>query len=59
LYSQLGIVKNIEYDPNRNSRVALIYYNNIGLFTYILAPDGLKIGNTIKSYKKYKRKNKL
>jgi len=56
LYSQLGIVKNIEYDPNRNSRVALIYYNNIGLFTYILAPDGLKIGNTIKSYKNINEK---
>jgi len=51
LFNQIGIVKNIEYDPNRNARIALIYYKGLGLFTYILAPDGLLKGNIIESFK--------
>nr|YP_011005029.1 50S ribosomal protein L2 [Analipus japonicus]WAM61892.1 50S ribosomal protein L2 [Analipus japonicus] len=42
----LGSVFSIEYDPNRNARIALIYYTN-GDKNYILCPDNLKIGSQI------------
>ncbi len=38
----------IEYDPNRSARIALIQYPD-GAKSYILAPDGLKVGNKISS----------
>jgi large subunit ribosomal protein L2 len=47
-YGIIGIVKTIEYDPNRNARIALIYYND-GEKRYILHPKGLKIGDSIVS----------
>lgn len=43
-----GTVKQIEYDPNRNTNLALIYFLN-GDKRYILAPDGLKVGETVES----------
>ncbi len=43
-----GRVAAIEYDPNRSSRIALIYYAD-GEKRYILAPTGLGVGDTIKS----------
>ena len=43
-----GRVAAIEYDPNRTARIALIYYAD-GEKRYILAPDGLKVGDTIMS----------
>lgn len=43
-----GTVKTIEYDPNRTCRIALIFYKD-GEKRYILAPDGLKVGDTIAS----------
>lgn len=39
-------VKSIEYDPNRSSRIALLFYAD-GEKRYILAPDGLKVGDTV------------
>lgn len=39
-------VKTIEYDPNRTCNIALICYAD-GLKTYILAPNGLKEGDTV------------
>jgi large subunit ribosomal protein L2 len=41
-----GTVKAIEYDPNRSARIALIYYAD-GEKSYILAPAGIKIGQTV------------
>lgn len=38
----------IEYDPNRTARIALLYYSD-GEKRYVLAPDGLSIGDTILS----------
>src|SRR3990172_9717410 len=38
----------IEYDPNRTARLALLFYAD-GLKFYILAPVGLKVGDTIVS----------
>jgi len=43
-----GRVTSIEYDPNRSARIALIFYAD-GEKRYILAPLGLKVGDTIKS----------
>lgn len=39
-------VKSIEYDPNRSSRIALLYYAD-GAKAYILAPDGIEVGQTV------------
>lgn len=39
-------VKSIEYDPNRTCNIALICYAD-GEKTYILAPHGLNVGETI------------
>lgn len=36
----------IEYDPNRNARIALLHYVD-GIKAYILAPSGLKVGDRI------------
>ena len=38
----------IEYDPNRSARIALLHYAD-GEKRYILAPDGLKAGDTVQS----------
>jgi large subunit ribosomal protein L2 len=43
-----GVVKTIEYDPNRSARIALVFYPD-GEKRYILAPTGLKVGQTIVS----------
>jgi len=45
-----GMVKSIEYDPNRTARIALIHYKD-GEKRYIIAPHGLKVGQTITSGK--------
>lgn len=39
-------VFSIEYDPNRTARIALLHYVD-GEKRYILAPDGLKVGDVI------------
>jgi large subunit ribosomal protein L2 len=41
-------VFSIEYDPNRTCRIALLHYAD-GEKRYILAPEGLKVGNKIVS----------
>lgn len=43
-------VVGIEYDPNRSARIALISYVD-GVKAYILAPDGLKVGDEVVSSK--------
>lgn len=39
-------VKTIEYDPNRSANIALLFYAD-GEKRYIIAPEGLKVGDTI------------
>ncbi|KAF5040310.1 MAG: 50S ribosomal protein L2 [Bacteroidales bacterium] len=41
-------VKTIEYDPNRSARIALVVYGD-GEKRYILAPNGIKVGQVIAS----------
>ncbi|MBC7223140.1 MAG: 50S ribosomal protein L2 [Anaerolineae bacterium] len=43
-----GRVDSIEYDPNRSARIALVVYPD-GEKRYILAPLGLKVGDTVVS----------
>lgn len=43
-----GKVSTIEYDPNRSARIALITYVD-GEKRYILAPNGLKVGQMVQS----------
>jgi large subunit ribosomal protein L2 len=43
-----GKVMSIEYDPNRSARIALLQYED-GTKTYILAPEGLKVGDQLMS----------
>lgn len=44
-------VEAIEYDPNRNTNLARLIYID-GQRTYILAPDGLKVGDKVLSSQK-------
>lgn len=39
-------IASIEYDPNRSARIALLHYAD-GAKCYILAPDGVAVGDTI------------
>src|SRR5215203_810021 len=41
-----AVVKEIEYDPNRSARIALVEYQD-GEKRYILHPKGLKVGDTV------------
>ncbi|MDP3014332.1 MAG: 50S ribosomal protein L2 [Candidatus Subteraquimicrobiales bacterium] len=41
-------VTSIEYDPNRSARIALLHYQD-GEKRYIIAPDGLKVGDEVMS----------
>ncbi|HCT94813.1 MAG: 50S ribosomal protein L2 [Bacteroidetes bacterium GWE2_39_28] len=41
-------VKTIEYDPNRSARIALVVYSD-GEKRYIIAPNGIKVGQVIAS----------
>jgi large subunit ribosomal protein L2 len=47
-YGIEGLVAAIEYDPNRNARIALIHYTD-GEKRYILQPKNLNVGDTIVS----------
>lgn len=51
-----GRVASLEYDPNRPARIALIVYKD-GEKRYILAPDGLKVGDTVISGEKVEIKD--
>ena len=41
-----AVVASVEYDPNRTARIALLHYAD-GEKRYILAPDGLKVGDKV------------
>ena len=43
-----GVVNAIEYDPGRSARIALIFYAD-GDKRYILAPNGIRVGDKISS----------
>jgi len=41
-----AVVKSIEYDPSRTARIAKLYYAD-GVKSYIIAPQGIKVGQTL------------
>jgi large subunit ribosomal protein L2 len=43
-----AVVDSIQYDPNRSARIALLKYED-GEKRYIVAPNGLQVGQTIKN----------
>jgi len=43
-----AVVDSIQYDPNRTARIALLQYED-GEKRYIVAPNGLQVGQTVKS----------
>ncbi len=43
-------VESVEYDPNRTALIALVVYED-GEKSYIIAPNGIKVGQTIRSGK--------
>lgn len=45
-FGVIAEVVSIEYDPNRTARIALLQYAD-GEKTYIIAPSGIKVGQTI------------
>jgi large subunit ribosomal protein L2 len=45
-----AVVESIQYDPNRTARIALLQYED-GEKRYIVAPNGLQVGQTVKSGK--------
>jgi len=44
-------VATVEYDPNRSARIALLHYKD-GEKRYILAPEGIRVGQTVMSGEK-------
>lgn len=49
-YSVPAVVSTIEYDPNRNARLALLTYAD-GMRSYILAEATMKVGDSVMSSK--------
>jgi len=45
-YVITAVVASIEYDPNRNARIALLHYSD-GEKRYILHPNNLNVGDTV------------
>jgi large subunit ribosomal protein L2 len=43
-----AVIKSIEYDPNRNTRICLLQYKD-GEKRYILAPHGIRVGDRLMS----------
>ena len=41
-------VTSVQYDPNRSARIALLHYVD-GEKRYVIAPDGLKVGDLVES----------
>ena len=49
IFNIFGIIRRIEYDPNRNAFIGLVCYKN-GIISYIIAVENLKVNNTIINY---------
>lgn len=45
------IVERIEYDPNRSAHLALVIEQVTGIKSYILAPEGMRAGDIVQSYR--------
>lgn len=45
------LVERIEYDPNRSAHIALLTEEATGTKSYIIAPDGMRAGDVVQSYR--------
>ncbi|RYO74700.1 hypothetical protein DL764_010757 [Monosporascus ibericus] len=45
------LVERIEYDPNRSAHIALLTEEVTGKKTYIIAPEGMRAGDVVQSYR--------
>lgn len=43
-----GLIRSLQYDPNRSAFIALVQYAD-GKLSYVIAPDGIKVGDAIAS----------
>ena len=48
-FNSISIVCSLEHDPNRNAYIASLFDFINKKFTYILAPQGLRVGDVVKS----------
>ena len=46
-----AIISRIEYDPNRSAYIALIRYSNKKKVSYIIAPNNVRVGHIVESFK--------
>jgi len=44
---QPAVVQRFEYDPNRSAHLALLKYPDSGMLSYIIRPQGMKVGDSI------------
>lgn len=58
LWNIIGKVCRFEYDPNRNTLICLIAYS-IGVLSYIIAVESLKIRSVIVNFSKKKKHRKV
>lgn len=56
LWNIFGFIHRIEYDPKRNSLIALVVYSN-GVMSYVLAQEGLLVGDCISTKENVAIKN--
>jgi large subunit ribosomal protein L2 len=56
IVDQMGLLLRIEFDPYRGAFLGLIYFKKIGLFSYTLLTNKLKVGSFIKTYSKRVKK---
>ncbi|KAK9366797.1 translation protein SH3-like domain-containing protein [Lipomyces kononenkoae] len=47
----LQTVVRIEYDPGRTAHIALLYHDTTKQLSYILAPDGVRSGDKVESFR--------
>ncbi len=48
ILDKVAVIERIEYDPNRSANIALIKYED-GVYSYVIAPQNIKIGDKIVS----------
>ena len=44
-------VERIEYDPGRTAHIALLKHNSTGRLSYIIAPQGMRAGEVVESFR--------
>lgn len=58
LYNVVALIMRIEYDPFRNTNIALLCYKN-GIISYIICTEGLKVGDQISNFNFLKKSEEM